>query len=39
MTGAMIGALCTVGFFAFAVGCIVGMSIARCAIEHFYSNY
>ena len=36
MTGALICTLCTVGFIAFVIGCIVGMIIARKALEEYY---
>ena len=38
MTGAVIGTLCTVGFFTFTVGCITGMIVARKAIEQYYDQ-
>lgn len=36
MTGALICTLCTVGFIAFVIGCIVGMILARKALENYY---
>lgn len=37
MTGALICTLCTVGFMAFVIGCLVGMIIARWALEKYFA--